>query len=103
MPAPQATMMKPLARMKFMNYGITMPPNFKQPQGQAGDHYGRAFKDSEKNTAPAVPPLVKAASTNKYHTDAQKMICGTHGKYMDDMCQAICTAWGQWMMQATLV
>lgn len=102
MPAPQASTMKQAARAKFMSFGITVPTNWRDPSGDAGDQYSRAFKPEEKVTQPAAPPLVKPASSNKYHTDTQKMIVAKFGSFIDAMCEAICSAWSQWQMTAAM-
>ena len=104
MPAPQAMMMQQVARAKFASFGLKVPQNWQDPAGEAGDHYGRAFKPEEKVTAPAMgtPPLFQPASLNKYHTDVQKMLHSKFGAYIDGICSAICSAWGQWQSMATM-
>src|SRR5687767_6930625 len=106
MPAPQASMMKQLARLKFSGFSLKMPDQWSQPSGDpAGKHYGDAFKPAEKSTAPdtTVPPLFTPASMNKYHTDTQKKMNDVIGKYIDGICTAICSAWSQWQSMATIV
>lgn len=105
MPAPQSSMMKQLARLKFSGNSIKVPDKFQQPQGEAGDHYGKAFKPEEKATAPAtaVPPLFQPASMNKYNTDVQKMLTSMYGAFLDAACDAICSAWSSWQTAATMV
>lgn len=104
MPAPQASMMQQFARTKFMGFGLTVPTDWKHPSGDPqGKHYDDAFTPSEKATAPAVPPLVKPASLNKYHTDTQKMHVQKIGAFIDGICSAICSAWGQWQTATTMV
>src|SRR5258706_8703110 len=104
MPAPQASAMQQLARLKFMSFNIKVPQNWQAPSGDpAAAHYNDAFKPEEKQTAPGMPPLVQPASLNKYHTDAQKMHIGKFGAYIDGMCSAICSAWSQWQSTATMV
>lgn len=104
MPAPQASMMQQVARAKFASFGLKVPQNWKDPQGDAGDHYSRAFKPDEKVTAPAMgtPPLFQPASLNKYHTDVQKMLHSKFGEYIDGICSAICSAWDTWQKAATM-
>ena len=90
MPAPQASAMQQLARLKFSSFNLKVPQNWKEPSGDpAAKHYGDAFKPAEKSTAPAVsaPPLFKPASMNKYHTDAQKMHIDKIGKFIDGIVQ----------------
>jgi hypothetical protein len=103
MPAPQASMMQQLARLKFTSFNLKVPTNWKDPQGDAGDHYGRAFKPDEKASSPGMPPLFQPASLNKYHTDTQKMHIGKIGGFIDGTCSAICSAWSQWQTAATMV
>src|SRR5215468_7433957 len=96
MPAPQASAVQQLARLKFTSFNLKVPQNWKDPQGDAADHYSRAFKPDEKASTPGMPPLFQPASLNKYHTDAQKMHIGKIGKFIDDTCSAICTTWSWW-------
>jgi hypothetical protein len=95
--------MSQLARTTFMGFGLTVPMNWRNPTGTPQeDHYRNAFKPEEKSTTPAVPPLFRAATANKYHTDAQKMHCAKIGKFIDDTCKAICSAWSQWQSASTM-
>jgi hypothetical protein len=102
MPAPQASAFQQLARAKFTSFNLTVPTNWKDPQGQAGDQYSRAFKPEERSTAPGMPPLFRAASSNKYHTDTQKMHIGKIGGFIDGVSSAICDAWGKWQKLAVI-
>ncbi|HET9622637.1 MAG TPA: hypothetical protein VFP84_14795 [Kofleriaceae bacterium] len=102
MPAPQASAFQQLARAKFTTFNLVVPTNWKDPQGAAGDHYSRAFKPEERSTAPGAPPLFQAASSNKYHTDTQKMHIGKIGGFIDGVSSAICSAWGKWQMGASI-
>lgn len=104
MPAPQASMMQQLARLKFTSFQIKVPKDWQTPSGDPdGKHYGDAFKPEEKTTAPGMPPLFQPASMNKYHTDTQKMHIDKIGKFIDGICSAICSAWSQWQSMATMV
>ena len=102
MPAPQASVYQQLARAKFTSFNLTVPTNWKDPQGAAGDQYGRAFKPEERSTAPGMPPLFQAATANKYHTDTQKMHIGKIGGFIDGVSSAICDAWDKWQKAATM-
>jgi hypothetical protein len=102
MPAPQASAMQQLARLKFTSFNIKVPQGWRDPAGEAGDHFGRAFKPEEKMTQPGMPMLLQPASMNKYHTDTQKMHVAKIGKFIDDTCSAICSAWSQWQSTASL-
>ena len=104
MPAPQASAMKQLARLKFTSFSLKVPTNWRDPSGgTAADHYGKAFKQNEKASSPGMPPLFQPASLNKYHTDTQKMHIAKIGKFIDDTCTAICSAWSTWQSAATMV
>jgi hypothetical protein len=105
MPAPQSSMMKQLARLKFSGNAIKVPDKFQKPSGEAGDHYDKAFKPEEKMTSPAptAPPLFQPHSLNKYHTDVQKMLTDKFGSFIDKTCDAICSAWSTWQSAATLM
>src|SRR5271154_1981708 len=101
MPAPQASAMQQLARLKFTSFALTVPTGWQDPSGDpAPSQYGKAFKDSEKTTAPGAPPLFQPATMNKYHTDAQKMHIAKIGAFIDTTCSAICTAWDTWQKAA---
>ncbi|HEX4420655.1 MAG TPA: hypothetical protein VH165_22225 [Kofleriaceae bacterium] len=102
MPAPQATAVQQLARLKFTSFNLKVPTNWSDPQGQAGDQYGRAFKPDEKASSPGMPPLFQPASLNKYHTDTQKMHIAKVGAFIDGTCSAICSAWSQWQSTSTM-
>ena len=103
MPAPQASAMQQLARLKFTSFALTVPQNWKAPQGDpAAKHYSSAIPDSEKATAPGTPPLFLPASPVKSHTDTQKMHIAKIGAYMDGVVSAICSAWGQWQQATTM-
>ena len=104
MPAPQASAMQQLARLKLTSFNLKVPKDWRDPSGDpAGSHYGRAFKPEERTTAPVMPPLFQPSSMNKYHTDKQKMHIDKIGKFIDGTCSAICSAWSQWQSAATLV
>lgn len=103
MPAPQASAMQQLARLKFTSFNLKVPTGWKQPSGDpAAKQYGDAFKPSEKVTAPGMPPLFQPASLNKYHTDTQKMHIQKIGDFIDGVCSAICSAWSQWQSTAVM-
>jgi hypothetical protein len=96
--------MQQFARQKFASFNLKVPMNWQEPQGDAADHYSRAFKPEEKTSIPAMgtPPLFQPASLNKYHTDTQKMHHAKIGEFIDGMCSAICSAWSTWQNAAAL-
>lgn len=104
MPAPQASMMKQLARLKFSTFALKVPDGWKPPAGDAMQQYNDSFKPEEKATSPATaaPPLFIPASMNKYHTDTQKMLTAKYGEFIDGICEAICFAWQQWQSMVTM-
>jgi hypothetical protein len=99
MPAPQASDLKKKIRDKFTSFNIKIPQNWQTPSGDpAGKHYSDAFTASEKSTSPGSPALFQAATSNKYHTDSQKMHVAKIGAFIDDISTAICSAWSAWQM-----
>ena len=103
MPAPQASIMKELARVQFMSFGIQLPTKWQQPSGQtASQQYVKAFKLDELVGIPGVPPLFMPATPNKYHTGTQKKLSEQFGTYIDGICTAICSAWSTWQTAATM-
>jgi len=103
MPAPQAEVMKQLARAKFASFGLTVPKDWQEPSGQKGDHYKQAIKPEDKSSTPiAGLPLVKSASPYKWHMDVAKMHHAKIGAFLDGICEAICSAWQQWQSAATM-
>ena len=106
MPAPQPTIFKQAARMKFASFGLKVPPKWQQPQGVAAEHFAKAFKPEELSTTPGTsvgtPPLFLPATLNKYHTDAQKMLIAKFGEFIDKMSESICNAIGNWMSTASM-
>lgn len=102
MPAPQASVMQTLAKAKFMSFNTKLPTDWKQPQGEAGKQYVRAFKTTELVGMPPVPPMFLPATLNKYHTDTAKKIGDDFSKYIDGICSAICSAWSQWQTIASM-
>jgi len=95
--------MKQLARLKFSQNNLKVPTNWQNPANS--EHYGKAFKDSEKTTSPdtTAPPLFMPATMNKYHTETQKKLNSDFGTFIDTTCDAICGAWSQWQSAATMV
>jgi hypothetical protein len=102
MPAPQASVMQNLAKAKFISFKTTLPTDWKQPQGEAGKQYTRAFKSSELVGIPPAPPMFVPATVNKYHTDTAKKIGDQFATYIDGICSAICSAWSQWQSTAVM-
>lgn len=104
MPAPQASVMQQLARTKFMGFQNRVPKDWQNPSGDpAAQHFAKAIKDSEKVTAPGMPPLFIPAALHKQATDTQKMLVGKFGQFIDDTCSALCSAWSQWQTAASMV
>ncbi|MEO8703446.1 MAG: hypothetical protein ABI867_25590 [Kofleriaceae bacterium] len=104
--AADANQMKTFARLQFQSFAIKVPDQWKVPSGDPGaKHYADAFKPGEKATVPLTmpPALFLAHSTNKYHTDIQKTLNNIYTNFIDDMCDAICSAWQQSQSLATMV
>jgi hypothetical protein len=103
MPAPQASMMKQLARAKFSSFAIRVPTDWQQPQGTPGQQYPDAFQSSERSAPPDSGTLFQPASSNKFHVDTQKKLNEQFGEFIDGICSAICSAWSTWQSTATIV
>jgi len=102
MPAPQSSLMKLQAKNKFMSFGITIPTDWKQPQGTEGDHYRDSFSSSDHNKPDTSNRLFRPASTNIHHAQAAKDIGDIFETFIDGICDAICSAWQQWMTATTI-
>lgn len=102
MPAPQAAMLKNLAKLKFKANAITLPTKWQQPQGAAGKQYVDAFKPSERAVPPDPSKLFLPATPNKYHVDTVKTVSGKFEAYIDGVCDAICQAWSTYHSSAAL-
>ena len=104
MPAPVSAVMKMAAKAKFAANGLMVPSNWKQPVGTAAEHFGKAFKDDEKITAPdtMVPPLFLPATMNKYHTKTQKDLNAQFASFIDKTCDAISAAFDNWHKLASI-
>lgn len=104
MPAPQAAQMQQFVRTKFTSFQIKVPTNWKPPSSdQDKQQFADAFPPNQRTTPPASPPLFLPASMNKYHTDTQRLHVDGVGKFIDDICAAICSGWRQWQMGAKMV
>lgn len=94
MPAPQAAMMKNLAKVAFKAKAIKLPVDWQQPSGDpAGKQYPDAFKPSERFVPPDPSKLFVPASSNKYHVDTVKQVSDKFEKYIDGICDAIAQGW----------
>jgi hypothetical protein len=103
MPAPQAAMVKNLAKLAFKAHALQLPVKWQQPQGSAGKQYVDSFKPDERAVPVDPSKLFIPASPNKYHVDTVKGISDKFEKYIDGVCEAICSAWSTFQSSATLV
>lgn len=102
MPAPQAAMLKNLAKLAFKAHAIQLPVNWQQPQGEAGKQYVDAHQPSERFVPPDPSKLFVPATPNKYHVDTVKQISNKYEAFIDGVCDAIASAWSQWQSTAVL-
>ena len=101
MPGPQPAMLKNLVKTAFKAHAIVLPIDWEQPVGDPeGSQYVDAFKISERMRPFAVTKLFLPATPNKYHVDTQKKLHNQFDKYIDGICDAICSAWDLWRVQA---
>ena len=99
-------MMQQLAKVQFRAASLSLPMKWVTPSGDpAGKHYLDAFDpiDLIRVPKPVPPGLFVAASPNKYHCETAKEISDQFEAYIDGICNAICAAWSQWQMAATIV
>ena len=104
MPAPQASMMKQLARTKFSSFNLKVPTNWKDPDDKG--QYSDALKGTNATAGTpdtVMPPLFTPIQTNKHHCDIQKMHNAKFGAFIDKTCDAICSAWSTWQTAASMV
>jgi len=94
-------MLKQLTKLKFKSHGIVLPTKWKQPVGNPkGKQYVDAFKLSELVRPFSTAWLFTPATPNKYHVDTAKKIHGIYDKYIDGMCDGICSGIDLWRAQA---
>ena len=62
MPAPQASAMQQLAKQKFMSFGLVIPSDWKQPQGEKAKLYQDAFDSPDHNRPDTSNRLFQPAS-----------------------------------------
>jgi len=105
MPAPQASVMQALAKMRFRSFAIHLPTDWREPSGDpAGWQYRAAFQPAELAALPPPfpPALFMSASANKYHCDTARHVSDGFTAYIDGVCSAVCAAWSQWQSIATM-
>ena len=104
MPAPQASMMQQLARVKFISFGLKLPDQWSEPSGDPGAaHYAKDYVSSPGVPTPLPPNLFLPANAKKDSCETANKISDVIGKYMDGVISAIFSAWSQWQSAATLV
>lgn len=103
MPAPQAMMVKEMAKNNFRSKGIKLGHQWSQPTGEAGKQYVDAFEQGEHNVPPDPMALFTPATPNKYHVDQTKTIGKQFADFIDGVSDAICGAWQQFMSASTIV
>ena len=92
--------MEQIADAVFVAQRKMLPPDWQQPQGQAGDQYRDAFEPSEHMAVPQPMCYFWAASTNKLHVDAAKDIGGSMKSFCHDMLGGFKKALDLWRAQA---
>lgn len=99
MPAPQASLLSQLSKTNFIAQGIKLPLDWKDP----GAQYESAFQAGEKQVAPNSPTsLFQQQTLNKYHVDAARDSGEKIEKYIDGICEAICSGIDNWMKMASV-
>lgn len=94
---PVGSLMGNLAKMSFKSLGRKLPDDWQQPSGDAGKQYSDAFQPSDRTAVSDPMRIFQPASTNKLHVDTAKKIGKNIEDYMDGVCKAIASGWGNWM------
>lgn len=101
MPGPQPALLKQLTKLKFKSHAIVLPTKWKQPFGDPdGKQYVDSFKLHELVRPFSTAWLFSPATPNKYHVDTAKKLHGQYDKYIDGICDAICSGIDKWRAQA---
>ena len=100
---PPLTIVKPMGQVTFLAKGFKLPVQWKSPSGNtAQEHFGKAFKDSEKMAVPKlIPPwFMPAIPGNKYSVDSCDEIGNNFKETHDSMLDAVGFAHNMWKVQA---
>jgi hypothetical protein len=103
MSAANPQVMATFAKLTFMSFKLQVPLKWQAPVGDPDEQqYRDAFTPEERSVPPGNTPLVMPATPNKYHVDTQKTLNKAFSDFIDDACKAICKAWDEWQMAATM-
>lgn len=103
---PSASTMKTHARERFRSFAIRIPMDWQGPQDAcAARQYNHPGTFAPGERVVAVPPdlLFVPESANKYHVEAAQTLSQQFGSFIDEACQAICSAWAAWQSAALLL
>lgn len=90
-----------VAHQTFMSFGISVPENWVQPTGKAGQQYIKSMSAADHNHTPMPVSLFRSASTNKHHVATQKDLHRTYSAFINDLATAVTTAWKTWQAGAS--
>lgn len=101
MPAPNAALMKQMARMFFIARFVRLPTDWKGPPD--AKHFQQSVSPSQLIVPPNSPMnLFREASLYELHVDAAGKIGKEYGSFIDGTCDAICNAIQMWMLMASI-
>jgi hypothetical protein len=99
MPAPQASAMQQLAKLKFKSFQIHLPSGFTNPE-----HHLQYDPPRPADVATSAGWLfIPDDASIKEHVSTVKDISQQFSAYIDGICSAICSAWSTWQSSASMV
>lgn len=100
----RAPILQQCVRTQFASLGTTLPRGWIPPTGEAARQFAMALSEAESNVPidPGRSALFYAASRNRFHVETQRAISHSLGEYIDGICAAICSAWIQWHVSASI-
>ena len=100
MPAPQAALLKELAKLQFRARMTRLPTQWKPPSSQ----YPDAFQAGELPSAPGSPMnLFREPDLCAINVKTATKISNKYAKYIDGACDAICFSIDKWMKSSMVV
>jgi hypothetical protein len=100
MPSPPANALSQTAKQIFSGKGIRLPVNWQD----MGPAYSQAFTPAERFAQANSPTcLFHETTSNRYHTDAARILGRSMEEFIDSMSAALSDAVTKWMRTASVV